>query len=150
MCYRESRFKQKASIQSRWQQRDSSRWHGWVVTRIPIIFLCCLLCVWILCNFRVSWKLPSFLSRKAIVRYDRDQSIMPSGFAKPTVKFNWLAFNVHSSFSAQIWLGIIAKTLTFPKRCPTHINSRYRARSRARKEACSYFGANTRSYPESC
>ena len=33
-------------------------------------------------------------------------------------------------------LGIVAKILTFPKRCPTPTNSRDHARSQAHKEAC--------------
>ena len=63
------------------------------------------------------------------------------------LNFNRSAFNVHLSFPGYIWLDIIAKTLTFPKRCPMAINSRYRAISRARKEACHLNGCKYATLP---
>ena len=54
--------------------------------------------------------------------------------------FNRAVFDVHASFSGWIYLGVVAKTLTFPKRCPIPTNSRDRARSQAHKEACCLLG----------
>ena len=50
--------------------------------------------------------------------------------------FNRSTFDVHSSFFGQKLHHIVAKTLTFPKWCPTATNSYFCARSPPRKEAC--------------
>ena len=112
-------------------------WNGWVVTRMPPdwleLFLVCLN----LLQFSRFAKITYFLRRKAMIETNQlcqvDLKNWPWNFKRS-------AFDVHSSFSEQIWLGIIAKTLTFPKRCPIPTNSQDRARSRARKEACCLLG----------
>ena len=131
--------------------QGSAWWNGWVVTRMPTLLNWgCVLCVSTGCNFRVSRKLPTFYVEK--LSYDTIETNQLCQVDLPNRPWNFKrsAFDVHSSFSAQIWLGIITKTLTFPKRCPIHANSRDRVRSWACKEACFYLGANTRPYPESC
>ena len=70
-------------------------------------------------------KLPSFLRTKPTIETNQ---LCHVDLPNRPFNFKQLAFDVNSSFLVQIWLGIKAKTLTFPKQCHTSTNSRDHAR----------------------
>jgi len=94
---------------------QSTQWNTWA----KALFWQLVLCVWTVCNICDLWKLPRKLRTKATIA--RPIKFMLIWTNRP-LNFNRLAFDVHSSFFKWKWPGIVAKTLTFPKRCPMSTN----------------------------